>query len=95
MAERVRSRVRVRGLVQGVYFRESTRRAAEAAGVAGWVRNLADGSVEALFEGAEDAVAEVVGFCRVGPADARVESVEVMSEAPGGISGFTIRDSAD
>jgi acylphosphatase len=94
MAGRVRSRVRVRGLVQGVYFRESTRRAAQPAGVAGWIRNLADGSVEAVFEGAEDAVAEVVAFCRIGPPDARVEQVEVTSEAPGAIAGFTIRHSA-
>jgi acylphosphatase len=90
----VRRRVRVRGLVQGVYFRESTRCAADAAGVAGWVRNLVDGSVEAVFEGAEDAVAEVVGFCRVGPPDAQVDAVEVTPEAPHGITGFTIRGSA-
>jgi len=94
MAGRVRSRVRVRGLVQGVYFRQSTRRAAEAAGVAGCVRKLADGSVEALFEGAEDAVAELVAFCRVGPADARVHTVEVTREAPRGITGFAIHESA-
>lgn len=94
MSGRARSHVRVRGLVQGVYFRESTRRAADAAGVAGWVRNLADGSVEAVFEGAADAVAEVVAFCHIGPPDARVDAVDVTPEAPHGITGFTIRGSA-
>jgi acylphosphatase len=94
MAGPVRSHVRVEGLVQGVYFRESTRRCAEAAGVAGWVRNLADGSLEAVFEGTADAVAEVVAFCRIGPPDARIDTVEVTPEAPHGITGFTIRGSA-
>ncbi|MBW3593741.1 MAG: acylphosphatase [Actinobacteria bacterium] len=88
---RVRRRIIVRGRVQGVFFRESTRRLAQAHGVAGWVRNNADGTVEATFEGAREAVERVVAFCRSGPSEALVEHVEVFEEAPEGMSGFTVR----
>ncbi len=85
-----RVRVRVHGRVQGVFFRESTRRAAAATGVAGYARNLSDGSVEAAFEGAPEAVERLVAFARVGPPDAEVREVEVADEPPQGISGFSV-----
>ena len=66
----------VSGRVQGVWFRESCRREAVAAGVAGWVANRPDGRVEAVFEGDEGAVAGLVEWCRRGPPRARVDSVE-------------------
>jgi acylphosphatase len=67
----------VSGRVQGVWFRESTRRRALELGVGGWVRNLPDGRVEALFEGDAAAVRAAVAFVREGPPMARVESLEV------------------
>ncbi len=79
----MRVRVRVRGRVQGVWFRESTRRAAEGAGVRGWVCNRRDGSVEALLDGASAAVRSVVDFMGVGPEQARVAEVAVTDEPPG------------
>ena len=90
MSGRRRARVRVRGLVQGVFFRQSTAHAAEQAGVAGSVRNLPDGSVEAVFEGPADAVERLVAFARTGPPDAEVREVEVADEPPQGLSGFSV-----
>ena len=81
----------VSGRVQGVFFRDTTRRRAEAAGVAGWVSNRADGAVEAVFEGDPAAVEEMVEFCRRGPSRAQVASIEVEEEQPEGLSGFEIR----
>ena len=81
----------VSGRVQGVFFRDTTRRRAEAAGVAGWVGNRADGAVEAVFEGDPAAVEEMVEFCRRGPSRAEVASVEVEEEQPEGLSGFEVR----
>lgn len=81
----------VSGHVQGVWFRESCRREAEARGVAGWVGNRADGSVEAVFEGRESAVAEVVAWCRIGPRRADVTGVDVTPEPPEGLVGFRVR----
>lgn len=75
-----RARVLIRGRVQGVYFRAYTRDAAIEAGVAGWVRNLADGRVEALFEGDADRVDRMVAWCRQGSPLSRVETVEVHEE---------------
>jgi acylphosphatase len=89
--EPARRRVTVRGDVQGVFFRDSTRERANAAGLAGWVRNCRDGSVEAVFEGSAAAVEELVEFCRAGPARARVEDVEVREEPPEGLRGFSVR----
>lgn len=86
----IRRRVVVRGLVQGVFFRDSVRRRALAAGIAGWVRNAPDGSVEAVFEGDTDAVARLVAYVHEGPRGARVESVEVVEESPEGLGGFVI-----
>ena len=88
---RARSRVVVRGRVQGVFFRDSVRRRAESRGVAGWVSNRPDGAVEAVFEGEPDAVASLVEFTREGPRAAEVEDVEVSEEEPEGLSGFEIR----
>lgn len=87
----IRKRVVVSGRVQGVYFRDTVRRAALAAGVSGWVRNNPDGTVEAVLEGDEDAVERVVAVCRRGPPGARVEDVTVRTEHPQGLAGFEIR----
>jgi acylphosphatase len=86
----VRRRVRAHGRVQGVFFRDSVRRAADAAGVAGWARNCADGTVEAVFEGPEEAVERLVALCRSGPGHAEVSRVDVSDEAPEGASGFGV-----
>jgi len=91
MAERVRTRVVVHGEVQGVFFRDSTREEAERRGVAGWVTNRDDGTVEAVFEGPPDAVEALVDFCREGPSRADVERVEEQSEEPEGLDGFSVR----
>jgi acylphosphatase len=77
--------------VQGVFFRDSVRRRAQDAGVGGWVENRPDGAVEAVFEGAADAVGRMVEFCRHGPPQAEVRDVECFDEAPEGISGFSLR----
>ena len=87
----VRRRVIVSGRVQGVWFRGSTEAEARAAGVCGWVRNLADGRVEAVFEGPAAAVDALVAFCRRGPRHARVEGIELFEEAPEGLAGFQVR----
>lgn len=89
--ETVRSRVVVEGRVQGVWFRESTRREAEAAGVTGWVRNLPDGRVEAVFEGEPARVAHMVEWSRRGPERALVTYLEEYSEAVEGYPGFVVR----
>ncbi len=81
----------VHGRVQGVFFRDSCRREAQAAGVAGWVTNAADGTVHAHFEGEADAVERLVAWVREGPAHARVERVDVAEAAPGGATGFEVR----
>ncbi len=81
----------VRGLVQGVFFRDSTRRLAQRHGVAGWAANRWDGAVEAVFEGEPDAVERLVAFSREGPRGARVDSVEVTDEEPEGLLGFAVR----
>ena len=81
----------VRGRVQGVFFRDTTRRRADAVGVAGWVRNTPEGAVEAVFEGESAAVEQLVDFCRRGPSRAEVASVEVIEEPPEGLAGFEVR----
>jgi acylphosphatase len=78
------------GRVQGVWFRESCRREAEARGVAGWIANRADGTVEAVFEGREPEVAEVIAWCRIGPPRAKVTAVDVTQEQPAGLVGFRV-----
>jgi acylphosphatase len=89
--ERVRKRVVVRGDVQGVAFRDNTRRQAGSRGVDGWVANRSDGSVEAVFEGDPDAVRSMVDFCKGGPRAADVKDVDVADEEPEGLSGFDVR----
>jgi acylphosphatase len=86
-----RRRVVARGRVQGVFFRDSTRREARSAGVAGWVRNRPDGAVEAVFEGDESAVERMVQFVRRGPGHAEVEDLEVHEEEPEGLEAFDVR----
>ncbi len=80
----------VHGRVQGVFFRDATRRLAERHGVAGSVRNTTDGTVEAVFEGSPDAVEKLVAFCAEGPHGAAVERVEVYEESPEGLRGFRV-----
>jgi acylphosphatase len=89
--ERIRRRAVIHGRVQGVYFRASTREAAERAGVAGWVRNRPDGCVEAAFEGKASAVEAMLAFCRKGPTGAEVARVEVVEEPPEGERRFRVR----
>jgi len=81
----------VHGRVQGVFFRDTTRRQAAARGVAGWVLNRADGTVEAVFEGEPEAVEALLAFRREGPRGAAVERVEVADEEPEGLAGFEVR----
>jgi acylphosphatase len=82
--DHVRAHVLIDGRVQGVNFRAHTREQARASGVKGWVKNLDDGRVEAVFEGSREAVQRVVGWCYGGPSPARVERVEVEWEQPTG-----------
>ena len=77
--------------MQGVWFRESCREQALACSVTGWVRNLSDGRVEAVFEGPGPAVDRVIAWCHEGPPHARVDRVESQDEVPAGESGFHVR----
>jgi acylphosphatase len=86
-----RVRVRIRGRVQGVFFRAETRARAESLGLAGLVVNNPDGSVEAVFEGPADRVDSLVDWCRRGPSGARVDGLEVVDEPPLGEVGFQVR----
>ena len=87
----VRTRVLVAGRVQGVGFRWAVEDEARDAGVTGWVRNLPDGRVEAVFEGEEESVRRMAGFCRRGPAVARVDDVAIIKEEyTGKFEGFFI-----
>lgn len=89
--ERVRARVLIAGRVQGVGFRAAMRDKARAAGLEGWVRNLPDGRVEAVFEGTRSAVQRLVSWSYSGPNGATVEKVEVAwEEATGKEGGFSI-----
>ena len=86
----IRRRVIVTGRVQGVFFRDSTAQEARRRGVAGWVTNRADGSLEAVFEGEPDAVAALVGWSRHGPEHAWVDQHTVSEEEPEGEEGFRV-----
>lgn len=77
---KARAHVYVTGWVQGVFFRSETRREAKKLDVKGWVRNLPDGRVEAVFEGEEEKIKELIEFCRRGPPGARVTKVDVTWE---------------
>jgi acylphosphatase len=87
----VARRVVIHGRVQGVFFREATRRRAYRAGVGGWVRNNEDGSVEAWFEGEPDDVDVMVHFAGIGPSGAYVENVDVEHVEPEGLRGFEVQ----
>ena len=87
----VRKRVRAHGRVQGVFFRDTLRRAAVREGVAGWAANRSDGTVEAVLEGDEEAVDRLVELCRSGPGHAAVDRLDVADEEPEGLAGFEIR----
>jgi len=88
---RTRAHVFVSGRVQGVYYRATTREQAGERGVDGWVRNLDDGRVEAVFEGSAEAVEAMVEWCHEGSSRARVENVDVEYEDPEGLDGFEVR----
>ena len=87
----IRRRVVVHGYVQGVGFRYSVRERARQRGLSGWVSNRHDGSVEAVFEGADDAVEALVAFMRDGPRGAEVDDVGITAEEAEGLRGFDVR----
>jgi acylphosphatase len=87
----VRRRLIVHGRVHGVGFRVFVARAAQARGVAGWVRNRPDGTVEAVLEGQRERVESVVALCREGPRASDVTSVETADEQPEGLRSFEVR----
>ena len=87
----MRKRIVAHGRVQGVFFRDSTRQHAASAGVAGWVANRPDGTVEAVLEGDAEAVEAVVAWMREGPRSADVDRLEVTDEEPEGLRGFDVR----
>jgi acylphosphatase len=90
--DRERAHVYVSGQVQGVFFRDSAREKAEQLGLTGWVKNLPDGRVEALFEGPSERVREMVRWCEQGPAHAEVEDVDTEFEASeGDFTSFEVR----
>jgi acylphosphatase len=78
------------GYVQGVYFRETCRQKAVTLGVAGWVRNRGDRTVEAVFEGDPAAVERMIQWARRGPEDAHITAIEVFEEEPEGLVGFAV-----
>lgn len=86
-----RVRVIVSGRVQGVFFRATCAAQARTLGLAGWVRNVPGGAVEAAFEGPPHALERMIAWCRRGPEMARVDGVEVVAEEPTGETGFRIR----
>jgi acylphosphatase len=87
----VRRRAVAHGRVQGVFFRDSTRREAERRGIAGSARNTSDGTVEVVLEGAPDAVEAMLSYLRDGPGHASVTTLDVVEEEPEGLSGFSVR----
>jgi acylphosphatase len=86
-----RAHVYISGRVQGVGFRAATRRKAATIGVDGWVKNLADGRVEAVFEGESDQVDSMMEWAESGPSTARVDEIDLTYEAPMEVDGFEIR----
>ena len=87
----IRKRVVVFGRVQGVFFRDGCRHAAQRHEVAGWVTNRDDGSVEAVFEGDDTAVGAMIAWVRHGPRQAQVTDVDVTDEQPEGLTDFSVR----
>ena len=87
-----RAHVYIKGRVQGVFFRATTKKRANDLGITGWVKNLPDGRVEAVFEGEEETIEEMIGFCHEGPSSAVVKDVEIeWEEYEGDFSGFKVK----
>jgi len=86
-----RAHLHISGRVQGVFFRATTRDTAIELGLTGWVKNLPDGRVEAVFEGDKERIEEAIEWCRKGPSYAQVSDVKVRWENPTGESGFEVR----
>ncbi len=93
-APRVRAHLFISGRVQGVFYRAATAEQARRRGLAGWVRNLFDGRVEAVFEGSRAGVEAMIEWCRQGPPHARVDEVQVEMGTPEGLASFEVRSSA-
>ena len=91
MSDRTRAHVFISGRVQGVYYRATTREKAQENGVDGWVKNLEDGRVEAVFESDPAAVEAMIEWCHTGSPRARVDDVEIEYGDPTGLEGFEIR----
>lgn len=90
-SEKGRAHLFISGRVQGVTYRASTKRQAKMRGLNGWVKNLSDGRVEAVFEGSKEKIKEMITWCQDGPSRARVEDLEVTWEKTKGIRGFEVR----
>ena len=82
---KIRRHVLIKGMVQGVNFRNATKQEADQLGIVGWVKNLEDGRVEAMFEGTPDAMQRMIEWCKRGPPAAVVEAVQVRSESAASI----------
>jgi acylphosphatase len=78
--QKIRAHIYITGKVQGVFFRQNTKRQAQSHGITGWISNLSDGRVEAVFEGKETAVKEVIAYCHHGPSFAKVDNVQIFFE---------------
>jgi acylphosphatase len=90
-SKKVRARILVSGKVQGVYYRQTTKEVASRNGLTGWVRNLVDGRVEAVFEGDKESIDRTIEWCRTGPPNARVQALDVsFEEYSGEFSDFRI-----
>ncbi|MFB6089074.1 MAG: acylphosphatase [Candidatus Aenigmatarchaeota archaeon] len=91
MTGKKRTHVFISGRVQGVAFRASTRRKAKKLGISGWVRNLSDGRVEAVFEGEKNKIEQLIEWCRRGPIGARVTDLKFNWEKPEDLENFGVR----
>lgn len=92
MSQKARAHIFVSGRVQGVFFRQNTRKKARELGISGWVKNLSDGRVEALMEGEKDKVENLIEWLRKGPIIARVDGIEVFwEEHKGEFNDFAIK----
>lgn len=90
--EKIRAHIFVSGRVQGVFYREKTKKKSEKLGVTGWVKNLSDGRVEAIFEGDKDMVEDMVNWARKGPIWAKIEALDIVWEDfTGQFNNFEIR----
>ncbi len=87
----IRRHVKISGRVQGVFFRDACQRKATEIGVAGWVRNAPDGTVEAIFEGEPGVIEAMCDWCCSGPEQARVEHIDITDEEPQGDTSFEVR----